>query len=197
MVTTKSHSRPHVNNDNSYSEAKFKTLKYRPDFPGQFGSPEDARSFCHQFFAWHNGVHRHSGISFHTPADVHYGQASGRHAFRAQVLATAYAAHPDRFVRKHPEPPAPWGGLDQPSHTGGRLTTDFPNSICLKDGDIYRSAEGSHATRRLQRETVGKRAPMREPPCGCRKRTAPARMCQSSEILLRVELLDQDDPEAR
>ena len=102
---TKSHSRPHVSNDNPYSESQFKTLKYRPDFPRQFGSLEDARSFCQQFFAWYNGVHRHSGIGFHTPADVHYGRALGRRTFRARVLDTAYAAHPDRFVRKPPEPP--------------------------------------------------------------------------------------------
>ena len=105
LGVTKSHSRPHVSNDNPYSEAQFKTLKYRPDFPRQFGSLEDARSFCQQFFAWYNGVHRHSGIGFHTPADVHYGRALGRRTFRAQVLATAYAAHPNRFVRKPPEPP--------------------------------------------------------------------------------------------
>ena len=105
LGVTKSHSRPHVSNDNPYSEAQFKTLKYRPDFPRQFGSLEDARSFCQQFFAWYNGVHRHSGIGFHTPADVHYGRALGRRTFRARVLATAYAAHPARFVRKPPEPP--------------------------------------------------------------------------------------------
>ena len=72
LGVTKSHSRPHVSNDNPYSETQFKTLKYRPDFPRQFGSPADARSFCQQFFAWYNNAHRHSGIGFHTPADIHY-----------------------------------------------------------------------------------------------------------------------------
>ena len=105
LGVTKSHSRSHVSNDNPYSEAQFKTLKYRPDFPRQFGSLEDARSFCQQFFAWYNGVHRHSGIGFHTPAYVHYGRAARQRVRRAQVLTTAYAAHPERFVRKLPEPP--------------------------------------------------------------------------------------------
>ena len=105
LGVTKSHSRPHVSNDNPYSEAQFKTLKYRPDFPRQFGSQEDARSFCQQFFAWYNGEHRHSGIGFHTPADLHYGRATQLRERRADVLAEAYAAHPERFVRKHPEPP--------------------------------------------------------------------------------------------
>ena len=105
LGVTKSHSRPHVSNDNPYSEAQFKTLKYRPDFPRQFGSQEDARSFCQQFFAWYNGEHRHSGIGFHTPADLHYGRDPQLRERRADVLAEAYAAHPKRFVRKHPEPP--------------------------------------------------------------------------------------------
>jgi len=105
LGVTKSHSRPHVSNDNPYSEAQFKTLKYRPDFPRQFGSQEDARSFCQQFFAWYNGEHRHSGIGFHTPADLHYGRAPQLRQRRADVLAGAYATHPERFVRKHPEPP--------------------------------------------------------------------------------------------
>ncbi len=105
LGVTKSHSRPHVSNDNPYSEAQFKTLKYRPDFPRQFGSLEDARGFCQRFFDWYNNAHRHSGIGFHTPADIHYGRALQRRATRAQVLAAAYAAHPERFVRKPPEPP--------------------------------------------------------------------------------------------
>jgi len=105
LGVTKSHSRPHVSNDNPYSEAQFKTLKYRPDFPRQFGSLEDARGFCQRFFDWYNNAHRHSGIGFHTPADIHYGRALQRRAARARVLAAAYAAHPDRFIRKPPEPP--------------------------------------------------------------------------------------------
>jgi putative transposase len=105
LGVTKSHSRPHCSNDNPYSEAQFKTLKYRPDFPDRFGSIEEARTFCRRFFSWYNDHHRHSGIGFHTPADVHYGRAESLQIERARVLQTAYAAHPERFVRQQPVPP--------------------------------------------------------------------------------------------
>jgi putative transposase len=103
---TKSHSRPHVSNDNPYSESQFRTMKYRPTFPDRFGSFQDAHAFCGRFFRWYNDEHRHSGIGFHTPADVHYGRAELVRAQRADVLSAAYADHPERFVRKPPEPPA-------------------------------------------------------------------------------------------
>jgi putative transposase len=105
LGVTKSHSRPHCSNDNPYSEAQFKTLKYRPEFPDRFGSQQDARAFCRRFFAWYNDQHRHSGIGYHTPADVHYRRAEQVRAARAEVLAVAHAAHPERFVRKPPSPP--------------------------------------------------------------------------------------------
>jgi putative transposase len=105
LGVTKSHSRPHCSNDNPYSEAQFKTLKYRPEFPDRFGSYEDALSFCRRFFTWYNDEHRHSGIGLHTPADVHYGRAEQVRAERAVVLEAAYAAHPERFVGKPPAPP--------------------------------------------------------------------------------------------
>ena len=105
LGVTKSHSRPHCSNDNPYSEAQFKTLKYRPDFPATFGSIEDARAFCATFYRWYNHEHRHSGIGMHTPADVHHGHASSVRQARTAVLATAYDSHPERFVRKPPEPP--------------------------------------------------------------------------------------------
>jgi putative transposase len=98
----KSHSRPHVSNDNPYSEAGFKTLKYRPEFPERFGSIEDARAFCADFFAWYNTEHRHSGIAMFTPADVHYGRAGELLDVRTGVLDAAYAAHPERFVKGPP-----------------------------------------------------------------------------------------------
>lgn len=101
----KSHSRPHTSNDNPYSEAQFKTLKYRPDFPDRFGSIEDARSFCRCFFPWYNEEHRHSGIALYTPADVHYGRTPALERARAGVLAGAFATHPERFVRRPPTPP--------------------------------------------------------------------------------------------
>jgi len=102
---TQSHSRPHVSNDNPYSEAGFKTLKYRPDFPERFDSIEAARLHCREFFAWYNECHHHTGIGLHTPADVHHGQAAAVHDKRAGVLDAAYTAHPERFVRQPPRPP--------------------------------------------------------------------------------------------
>jgi putative transposase len=105
LGVTKTHSRPHVSNDNPYSESQFRTLKYRPDFPERFGCFEDAHAHCQRFFSWYNDEHRHSGIGFHTPADLHYERAEAVHQKRAAVLATAYDAHPQRFVRKPPAPP--------------------------------------------------------------------------------------------
>jgi putative transposase len=105
LGVTKSHSRPHTSNDNPYSESQFRTMKYRPEFPERFGSFQDAHAFCGRFFRWYNDQHRHSGIGLHTPADVHYGRAELVRARRAEVLTAAYATHPERFVRKPPEPP--------------------------------------------------------------------------------------------
>ncbi len=105
LGVTQSHSRPHVSDDNPYSESQFKTLKYRPDFPPRFGSIEAARLHCQSFFAWYNDEHRHSGIALHTAADVHYGLADAVRDKRAGVLDAAYATHPERFVRKPPAPP--------------------------------------------------------------------------------------------
>jgi len=103
---TKSHSRPHVSNDNPYSEAQFKTLKYRPGFPDRFGGLEDARAFCHDFFTYYNTQHRHSGVALLTPESVHYGYANEILAARQQTLWRAYLAHPERFVRRPPQPPS-------------------------------------------------------------------------------------------
>jgi transposase InsO family protein len=101
---SQSHSRPHVSNDNPYSEAQFKTLKYCPAFPGQFGSLPDARAFSEVFFGYYNNEHRHSGIGLHTPPSVHDGTATQIQARRARVLQQAYAARPGRF-RQPPKPP--------------------------------------------------------------------------------------------
>jgi putative transposase len=105
LGVTRSHSRPHVPDDNPYSESQFKTLKHHPSFPDRFGSIQDARAFCQGFFGWYNAEHYHSGIALLTPADVHYGRATQIIAARQQVLDGAYAAHPERFVRKLPAPP--------------------------------------------------------------------------------------------
>ena len=101
----KTHNRPYTSTDNPYSEAQFKTLKYRPGFPARFDSIEHARAFCRGFFRWYNHRHRHSGIGLMTPATVHYGQAERTRADRQQVLDLAYVATPERFVRRAPTPP--------------------------------------------------------------------------------------------
>ena len=106
LGVTKSHSRPYVSDDNPYSESQFKTLKYRPDFPARFGSIQDARSFCREFFPWYNQEHRHSGIGLMAPEMVHYGKAERVHSQRQVVLATAFESHPERFVRGMPMPPS-------------------------------------------------------------------------------------------
>jgi putative transposase len=105
LGVTKTHSRPRTSNDNPYSEAQFTTLKYRPDFPDRFGSLADTRAFCQRFFTWYNTAHYHSGIGYHHPIDLHYGRAETIRGSRADVLTTAYTRNPERFVRKHPEPP--------------------------------------------------------------------------------------------
>jgi putative transposase len=107
LGVTKTHSRPHVSNDNPYSEAHFKTLKYRPDFPARFGCIQDARAFCTDFFHWYNVEHRHSGLAQLTPYDVHHKLADTRVAERSIVLSAAFAAHPERFVNSPPVPAMP------------------------------------------------------------------------------------------
>lgn len=104
LGVTKTHSRPYVSDDNPYSESQFRTMKYRPEFPDRFGCIQDSRAFCQQFFLWYNQEHRHSGISLLTPAMVHFGEAPKVLAQRQAVLDAAYQAHPDRFVRRLPNP---------------------------------------------------------------------------------------------
>lgn len=104
---TKTHSRPHVSDDNPFSEAQFKTLKYRPDFPERFGSLQDARAHCQTFFTWYNEHHHHSGIALLTPHDVHHGRAAQRLAGRDNVRLSAFQAHPERFVQGPPKPLLP------------------------------------------------------------------------------------------
>jgi putative transposase len=105
LGVTKTHSRPHVSNDNPYSESQFRTLKYRPEFPDRFGCVQDSRAFCQGFFRWYNEEHRHSGLGLLTPAMVHYGQAESVLQQRQAVLDVAYQLHPERFVRSAPKPP--------------------------------------------------------------------------------------------
>ena len=122
LGVTKTHGRPHVSNDNPFSEAQFKTLKYRPDFPERFGSIQDARAHCHVFFPWYNTEHHHGGLGLLTPHDVHYGLAEQRVAARATVLATAYAAIPSASRAASPgrrRAPRPCGSIPRnPSDRG-------------------------------------------------------------------------------
>lgn len=116
LGVTRSRSRPHVSNDNPYSEAHFKTLKYGPTFPGYFANIEQGRDYCRRFFNWYNEDHRHSGIALLTPSDVHHGRAGERNEARSLVLLDAWNAHPERFVRGKPEPPklAPVSYINRP-----------------------------------------------------------------------------------
>ena len=99
---TKTHSRPHTSNDNPFSEAQFKTLKYRPEFPERFAGIEEARAFCQSFFSWYNQEHHHTGIGLLTPRVVHYGQAEKVLEARRNILNEAYRLHPERFVKGQP-----------------------------------------------------------------------------------------------
>ncbi len=120
LGVAQSHSRPHVSDDNPYSESNFKTLKYHRTFPERFGSLEDAKAFCGRFFAWYNGVHRHSGIAMLTPAMVHTGIANDVLDARHAIVTAAYAANPDRFIAGAPKraslPAAVW--INQPNDNG-------------------------------------------------------------------------------
>jgi len=105
LGVTKSHSRPQVSDDNPYSASQFRTLKYQPAFPKQFGCIEHGGEFCRSFFNWYNNEHHHSGIGFMTPQALHYSRHEAVIQQRQHVLSAAYDAHPDRFVRKQPTPP--------------------------------------------------------------------------------------------
>ena len=106
LGVTKTHSRPHVSNDNPFSESQFKTMKYRPDFPDRFGSIEHARQHGQDFFPWYNTEHHHVGLGLFTPHDVHHGLAAAKRERRARVMADAFARHPERFPNGPPQPKA-------------------------------------------------------------------------------------------
>ena len=126
LGVTKTHSRPHVSDDNPYSESQFKTLKYRPEFPERFGSIEDSRAFGQTFFTWYNQEHHHSGIAMLTPEMLHYGMAEEVIGQRQQVLDAAYVRNPERFTHARPmhppQPTAAWINPPTPTHaTEGNL----------------------------------------------------------------------------
>lgn len=139
----KTHARPHVSDDNPYSEAQFKTLKYRPDFPARFSGIEEARAFCQAFFPWYNTEHRHFGLGLLPPAVIHAGQAETVRAVRCQVLTTADARHPERCVRRPPEPPpllsAAW--INPPPPRSPAPSTSSSSSVLLPSA--LPTAEGS------------------------------------------------------
>ena len=130
LGVTKTHSRPHVSDDNPYSESQFKTLKYRPEFPDRFGSAQDARAFCQVFFPWYNHEHHHSGIALLTPDMLHYGMAGEVIEQRQKVLDAAYARNPERFTHacpKHPpQPTAVWINPPLPA-----------NSVIATEGNLH------------------------------------------------------------
>jgi hypothetical protein len=155
----RSHSRPHVSNDNPYSEAQFKTLKYCPAFPDRFGSIQDARTFCAAFFTYYNHEHRHSGIGLHTPASVHYGTAAQIREQRAVVLDAAYNANPTRFGHRRPEPPKlptiAW--INEPSREALIQSTTPAITPGITPGITPASParDQSHDSRRLTRRVFG------------------------------------------
>ena len=150
LGVTRSHSRPQGSNDTPCSEAPFKTLTYRPDFPSRFGSLEDARVFCQAFFSWYHGEHRHSGIGLMTPTAVHDGRASRVRVARQQVRSAAYAAHPERFVSKPPHPPRrphavwmnpPTDESASPARTGATISTADDRRVALTVAGLWISSE--------------------------------------------------------
>jgi putative transposase len=144
LGVTRSYNRPHVSNDNPYSEAQFKTLKYCPQFPKRFGSIEDARSFCREFFTWYNQDHRHGGIGLMTPRDVHHGKVEAVTQVRKAALAEAFSAHPERFVRGMPVPPAlpeaVW--INKPKSNSSGSKADAPSENNQKPGVFGYGPEG-------------------------------------------------------
>ena len=129
-----SHSRPRVSNDNPFSEAQFRTFKYRPAFPDRFGSIEDARAISHDLFAWYNDAHHHSGLNYLTPVDVHSGRAATILEVRHHTRLAAYAAHPERFVQGRPRlealPTAVW--INPPAKTTDQ---DAPGTTIVTPDD--------------------------------------------------------------
>ena len=164
LGVTQSHSRPHVSNDNPYSEAQFKTLKYRPGFPARFASIEAARAHCREFFPWYNNEHHHGGLGLHTAADVHYGRAAAVQAGRAQTLDAALP-RPPRALRPQTASPAETARhiLDQPAPgEGSRHSVKPPNGApdrltdsALAHGPWARPVDMCLTSTRVERQRSG------------------------------------------
>lgn len=149
LGVAKSHSRPYTSNDNPFSEAQFKTMKYRPDYPERFDSPQQARAWARVFFDWYNHDHHHVGLGLMTPAVVHYGQAEVVQARRQQVLDAAFAAHPERFVNRPPLvpqlPDAVW--INPPPATAFSATASAqlqPGAQPAARAAVFALAAGEH-----------------------------------------------------
>ncbi len=127
LGVTKTHSRPYTSNDNPFSESQFKTLKYRPEFPGRFGGLEDGRAFCRSFFPWYNTEHHHHGIALLTPLQVHAGLADAVLAKRQQALDEAYGANPHRFACRPSVPTLARAVWINPPDASRRAKNDEPN----------------------------------------------------------------------
>jgi len=140
LGVTKTHSRPYTSTDNPFSEAQFRTMKYRPEFPDRFGCLQHTRSFCGPFFSWYNRAHRHGGLAMLTPHDVHHGLGAQRLADRARVLATAYRAHPERFPHGIPTPGtlplAVW--INKPKESGCEEKNELAESVVSVDHEKLR-----------------------------------------------------------
>lgn len=141
-----SHSRPRVSNDNPFSEAQFRTFKYRPAFPDRFGALEHARRVSRDLFGWYNDAHHHSGLSYLTPADVHYGRATATLAVRHRTRMAAYTAHPERFVQGPPRleilPHAVWINPPATSTAQDALGATIVTPVDPQ----HRGINGSHIT---------------------------------------------------
>ena len=147
LGVTKTHSRPHVSDDNPYSEAQFKTMKYRPGFPERFGQIEHARAVTNDFIGWYNNEHHHTGLALFTPVDVHYGMVEQRLVERQSTLDAAFAAHPERFLRGHPRArrPATEVWINKPilvPDTMSRSETPQDRSTAV-DGTAYTHRNGA------------------------------------------------------
>jgi putative transposase len=134
LGVTKTHSRPYNSNDNPFSEAQFKTMKYRPDYPDRFGSKADAHTWAHAFFGWYNNEHHHIRLGLLTPATVHYGRAPQVIAQRQTTLAVAYRLHPERFVKGEPTPlPLPAAVWINPPKLGQDDLQPTPPTLAATD----------------------------------------------------------------
>ncbi len=154
LQVAKSHSRPYTPDDNPYSEAQFKTMKYRPDYPERFASYDHANAWVTDFFDWYNNHHYHSALNLMTPAAVHSGQAHLVRERRQQILQTAYDAHPERFVMGPPQlpllPDAVW--INPPPHQAGSDDGVNPPTIFSAQppaSDTQPSAQGVSRVKRL------------------------------------------------